>query len=1301
MNTPSVPSRLRLKRSTSLILGAACLLAIQSEAAVFLWNVSSPGANNWNVNANWSPATGNPGSADTAIFGSIGTSPAANTINSVVSANTTVNTLQFTNTTSGQLHVVQIPTGVTLTVANNYTVGGMSTVDGLRTSAFMTGGGTLVVNAPTFIIGNQGSTQASLGTNDLSALSNFVYSASSATMLIGWNQGRSAGMMVLAAASNNVTAGTITQGAGGSSNGGNCDMQLGAGTNIINVGTHNVIQQKNNGSLRFATTTGGLRLRGVGGTDTDRATMTVGNRNATGTGTTTGNVSLNDHPVDMKLATLTVGSETANQSGVGAVGNFSFNLGTVDATTVNIANCSGNAIAASVGTMNVGAATGGNGTLIVGTSLSLANCSAGTNATGTLNIFGGAVIISNNLVKTTLTSSTGTVAVANGSLYVQGRMGTPTIAIDNFNITNATLLMNIDASGSITTNATVGTVNASGTTTFVISKVTGLIGPATFPLVAYSTLNGTVAGNFAVTIPSGYIGNLVDNPSQKRIDLSITPTVIITPLVWTGATNNDWDTTTTNWIAVGGGSTTFADAGYVIFDDTGLTNKVNLTAAIAPATMIMSNATVNYTFNGNGSLSGSNALTLKGAGTTILDNVGSNSFTGGINISAGTLQVGNNSTNGNLPDAIGVVDNSALVFNRTDSYTNTAPVSGGGSLTQAGSGTLVLVTANSHAGTTISAGTLQVGAGGTSGTLGSGTVTDNSALVFNRSDNVTVGNVINGTGSVTKNNNNTLTLSGNSGFSGGLTINSGMVRFSGSGSPGKGAVTVNAGGTAVFALIPTNNSIVLAGGTMGSSGALNPLTNDLTATASTTSIIYCADPLNLAATDGNEMAWSNTWHGAGNIIVASVTNDTSADSGNGFRLRGTTSSDFTGTLTFSNDVKGELQTYNTGAFSPIGAGKLAIVCGAYYGTNNTLAPGVGGYSELNLRNNSAGDNAFGNDLELLGNGLAVLNPLGTAPAAAKTTMGTLKIGGGQELGVYLSSGNTHNIVFPTVTLTGGTATFSPKIPGFGAASSVGSDLSLGNIGEISASGITMNGVRTLFLTGNNTYSGATTVNNGTLEVDGFNQGTGSVTVNNNATLTGAGGVAGAVSIAAGGTLAPGNAANTYAMLVISNSLALAGTNIMDVNKSGSVFLNDVITNITTVTYGGTLQLNLTGTALAAGDAIKLYGCSLGTGAFAAITPATPGTGLLWDTSTLTSGVLTVIPAVNTVSTNITTVVTGSTLALSWPADHTGWRLQVQTNGLATGLNTNWSDVSGSTTTNLINVTLDALNGAVFYRMVYP
>ena len=65
------------------------------------------------------------------------------------------------------------------------------------------------------------------------------------------------------------------------------------------------------------------------------------------------------------------------------------------------------------------------------------------------------------------------------------------------------------------------------------------------------------------------------------------------------------------------------------------------------------------------------------------------------------------------------------------------------------------------------------------------------------------------------------------------------------------------------------------------------------------------------------------------------------------------------------------------------------------------------------------------------------------------------------------------------------------------------------------------------------------------------------------------------------------------------------------------------------------------------------------------------------------------------------VVNGSNLEMSWPADHTGWRLQVQTNTLSAGLGTNWVTIPGTDTSNGYTNTVDAANGAVFYRMVYP
>ena len=56
---------------------------------------------------------------------------------------------------------------------------------------------------------------------------------------------------------------------------------------------------------------------------------------------------------------------------------------------------------------------------------------------------------------------------------------------------------------------------------------------------------------------------------------------------------------------------------------------------------------------------------------------------------------------------------------------------------------------------------------------------------------------------------------------------------------------------------------------------------------------------------------------------------------------------------------------------------------------------------------------------------------------------------------------------------------------------------------------------------------------------------------------------------------------------------------------------------------------------------------------------------------------------------------------NWPADHTGWRLQAQTNAPGAGLSTNWVTVSGSTATNAIAVPVGNTNGSVFFRLVSP
>ena len=190
----------------------------------------------------------------------------------------------------------------------------------------------------------------------------------------------------------------------------------------------------------------------------------------------------------------------------------------------------------------------------------------------------------------------------------------------------------------------------------------------------------------------------------------------------------------------------------------------------------------------------------------------------------------------------------------------------------------------------------------------------------------------------------------------------------------------------------------------------------------------------------------------------------------------------------------------------------------------------------------------------------------------------------------------------------------------------------------------------------------------------------------------------AVTVNAGGNVAPAGV-GVVGTLTISGNIVLNGITVMEVNKTAAT--KDLLTTSGTIAYSGTLSVTNLAGSLAAGDAFKLFNASSYSGSFT-ITPAIPGSGLGWDTSTLASdGTLRIVATVNTGRTNITLVVNGNQLDLSWPADHIGWRLQAQTNPISVGLLSNWFDVPGSTSTNEIIMPVNPANGAVFYRLVYP
>ena len=104
--------------------------------------------------------------------------------------------------------------------------------------------------------------------------------------------------------------------------------------------------------------------------------------------------------------------------------------------------------------------------------------------------------------------------------------------------------------------------------------------------------------------------------------------------------------------------------------------------------------------------------------------------------------------------------------------------------------------------------------------------------------------------------------------------------------------------------------------------------------------------------------------------------------------------------------------------------------------------------------------------------------------------------------------------------------------------------------------------------------------------------------------------------------------NSIGSLAVNGFFTNNGTLLLDLNKTGIVLTNDTVKGVSTFNYGGTLQLVLGGSALAAGDSFKLFYAGSYAGAFTNVVPATPGVGPAWDTNALAaSGTLAVVTGI--------------------------------------------------------------------------
>jgi outer membrane autotransporter protein len=111
-------------------------------------------------------------------------------------------------------------------------------------------------------------------------------------------------------------------------------------------------------------------------------------------------------------------------------------------------------------------------------------------------------------------------------------------------------------------------------------------------------------------------------------------------------------------------------------------------------------------------VSGTGSLTINGTGTVIVGATLSRGSNGTINLeSGGTLQIGTGVTAGALDTDL--VNNGALIFNRSDEYTYNGTISGTGNLTKQGAGMLILAANNTYSDvTTITGGTLALSSTG-------------------------------------------------------------------------------------------------------------------------------------------------------------------------------------------------------------------------------------------------------------------------------------------------------------------------------------------------------------------------------------------------------------------------------------------------------------------------------------------------------------------------------------------------------------------------------------------------------------
>jgi autotransporter-associated beta strand protein len=315
----------------------------------------------------------------------------------------------------------------------------------------------------------------------------------------------------------------------------------------------------------------------------------------------------------------------------------------------------------------------------------------------------------------------------------------------------------------------------------------------------------------------------------------------------------------------------------------------------------------------SGVLSGTAGLTVSGQGTQVLS--GANTYTGGTTVNSGAmLQIGNGNNTGSITGNI--LDNGTVRFYRLDSTVFSGVISGSGAVIQGGIGTTILTADNTYTGgTTITAGTLQIGDGTHASGSITGDITDNGTLAFARTGSTTINAVVSGYGSLAINA-GTIALTGVSTYTGNTTIASGAELDLVGSAAIASSNRVIANGTFDISGTPGASIISLSG-----NGAVNLGAQALTITA------------------GND-SFDGTLSGTGGLIINSGSETLS---GNSSAFTGTTTVNG-GALTVTGSIANSAMTVKSGGLVA-GTGTVGALT---VESGGTVKAGVNGAGTLTV-----------------------------------------------------------------------------------------------------------------------------------------------------------------------------------------------------------------------------------------------------------------------------------------------------------------------------------------------------------------